>query len=184
MQIHLPENARNRYSLLPYHNSRFFGTLLRSSFLLIVAFLFFNCSSSAQVKPLNDVRTFTKRANIAIGSPIDNEATKKVLAKVDQIPGLALVMQGYNERYGNDSVRAIRFVDREPDEKADDPLVRDYYNVVVIEDSANQTSLWFTFVVKKDLKEVKYYDIKKSKTRDLEYWRKLWPATEFLIRED
>lgn len=90
------------------------------------------------------------------------------------------VIQGYNIRYGNDSVRAMRFVDRLPDDEAPDLLLRDYYNVVVIADSAKHTSLWYTFLVKKDLHGIKYYDIKKSKTTDIDDWKKIWPATQFL----
>ena len=184
MQIPRQESVRNSYFPPSYYKIQSVKIFIRSFFTVACAVLFLNCTSGAQIKPLNDVRTFVKRANIAIGSPIDNEATRHVLAKIDEIPGLTSVIQGYNAKYGNDSVHALRFVDREPDEKADDPLVRDYYNVIVIEDSANHTSLWYTFVVKKDLNEIKYYDITKSKTRDLPYWKKLWPATEFLKSEE
>ena len=126
----------------------------------------------------------TKRVNIHVGSPIENESTKKVLEVIDRIPGLSETISIYNERFGNDSVRATRYVDREPDDKATDPFARDYYQVVVISDSVNQVARWFSFIVKKDLSDVKYYDLKNVKTGSMDDWKKIWPASEFLRVKD
>ena len=128
------------------------------------------------------IRDWTKEVNISVGHPIDNPNTKKALKVIDQIPGLLTTIHEYNSLYGNDSVYAARFVDREPDEKNnDDPLVHNYYDVVVISDSAKQITRWWTFLVKKDFTEVAYYDPKEGKTTDINDWKKKWPATTLLL---
>jgi hypothetical protein len=122
----------------------------------------------------------TKEINIAVGTPITNDNTERALKVVSRIRGIQKTIRLYNERFGNDSVRALMFVDREPDPKADDNIVKNYYNVVVVSDSVHQVSQWFTFLVRKDFAEVLYYDLKKSKTAEINDWRKIWPALEFL----
>jgi hypothetical protein len=121
--------------------------------------------------------------HLDIGTPIDNEATRKILKVVDKIHGLHHTMESYNARYGRDSVYAVKFVDREPDEKAEDSLLKNYYNVIVGEDSIGHTSRWFTFLVNKDLRIIHFYDFKKSKTAGIDDWKKIWPASEFLKPE-
>jgi len=122
--------------------------------------------------------------NITVGKKIDNESTRKVLKVIDKVPGLARTIRRYNERFGNDSVHAERYVDREPDETAIDTMLKNYFDVVVISDSANQTSRWYSFLVRKDLKEVRYYDLKNAKTGSMDEWKKIWPASEFLNARD
>jgi hypothetical protein len=150
-----------------------------------VAFIFallliFSTIMKAQ-DPVNDIRTWTKEINLIVGKEIKNENTEKALKAIDKVPGLKQMVHEYNERFGSDSVHALRFVDREPDEKnTSDPILRDYYEVVFVSDSAHQVSIWWNFLVRKDFNEVKYYDLKKSKTTDIDDWKKTWPANEFL----
>jgi hypothetical protein len=133
---------------------------------------------------VDKVRDATRELNITIGTPIENEATREVLKVIDRIPGLSRTIHRYNDRFGNDSVLATRFVDREPDEKAEDSLMKNYYDVVVVADSAKQTTRWYSFLVRKDLKEVRYYDLKNGKTGGIDDWKKIWPASEFLKGRD
>ena len=149
-------------------------------FFIFILLLIFTSVMPAQ-DPVKAIRDWTKEVNIAVGKAIVNENTEKALKTVDNVPELAQTIHLYNERYGNDSVHAIRFVDREPDEKnTDDPVVHDYYDVVFVSDSAHQVTRWWTFLVRKDFSEVKYYDLKKAKTTDLADWKKTWPANELL----
>ena len=133
---------------------------------------------------LQQVKDATKELNITVGTPIENEATRKVLKVIDLVPGLAKTIKLYNARFGNDSVRATRFVDRRPDDRATDTLMKNYYDVVVVSDSAKQTSRWYSFLVRNDLKVVLYYDLKNSKTGTMDDWKKIWPASEFLRKHD
>ncbi|MEP7235174.1 MAG: hypothetical protein ABI778_07750 [Ignavibacteriota bacterium] len=146
-----------------------------------LALLFLIGSSAASAQPVIDqVRDATRELNITVGTPIVNEQTKKVLNVIDRIPGLMQTIKTYNRKFGNDSVFATRYVDRLPDPDAEDTLVKNYYDVVVVSDSAKQTSRWYSFLVRKDLKNVKYYDLKQGKTGESDDWKKLWPASEFL----
>jgi hypothetical protein len=155
-------------------------TILGAVFFIFILLLIFVSVLPAQ-DPITKIRDWTKEINIAVGSPIENENTEKALKAIDKIPGLKYTLHTYNEKFGSDSVHAKRFVDREPDEKnTSDPIVRDYYDVVFVSDSVHQVTRWFTFLVRKDFKEVKYYDLKKSKTTDIDDWKKVWPASEFL----
>jgi len=156
-----------------------FLAIIAGVFFIFILFLIFTSVMPAQ-DAVDKLRDWTKEVNIAVGKAIVNENTEKALKTVDNVPGLKRVIRMYNERYGNDSVHALRFVDREPDEKSDDPLVRDNYDIVFVSDSAHQVTRWWTFVVRKDFQEVRYYDQKKSKTTDLADWKKTWPANEFL----
>ena len=170
MQIKGRGNTQNSYLLQssPYK-------------IFVVCWVIIICNSTSFAQQAADqVRDVTKKINITVGIPIKNELTEKALKAVDKVNGLQKVIHRYNERYGNDSVHAHRFVDREPDEKADDPILKNYYNVVVVSDSAEQTARWFTFLVRKDFKEVLFYDFKNSKTPPLDEWKKIWPASEFL----
>jgi hypothetical protein len=166
-------------SVRPQHRVGFatiFGAVIFIFFLLLI----FSSLLPAQVKPVNKIITQVKDVNIAVGTSIENVNTELALKVADRISGLKKTIHLYNERFGNDSVHASRFVDREPDEKADDNLVKNYYNVVVVADSAHHTMIWFTFLVRKDFNEVLYYDLKKAKTSDINDWKKIWPASEFL----
>ncbi len=118
--------------------------------------------------------------HFSVGRVIENEETRKALAMVNEINGVGFTMNRYNERFANDSVHATKFVDREPDPKADDRLLKNYYNVVVGADSMTMVHTWFTFLVKNDFKEILYYDMKKGKTMPLDDWKTNWPASEFL----
>ncbi|MDP4220128.1 MAG: hypothetical protein Q8916_06390 [Bacteroidota bacterium] len=129
--------------------------------------------------PVTKIRDKTKQINLTVGSAIDNEGTRKALKAMNKIPEVAATIRRYNRRFGNDSVQAKMFVDREPDEKAQDSLMKNYYEVVVVSDSANQTSRWFAFFVRKDYQEILFYDLKQSKTGGIDDWKKIWPASEF-----
>jgi hypothetical protein len=118
--------------------------------------------------------------HFSVGKAIDNDQTRKALAVVAQIPGVISTMQSYNVRFGNDSVHATTFVDREPDPKADDRLLKNYFNVIVGADSLTMVHRWFTFLVRNDFNEVLYYDPKKGKTMPFDDWKTNWPASEFL----
>jgi len=150
--------------------------------LLSVLLLSVLCSSTSPAQGVvGKIRDAARQTNITVGSPIVNESTEKALKVIDAIPELSETIHRYNERYGNDSVHATRFVDREPDEKNTiDKLIQNYYDVVVVSDSAHQTMRWYSFLVRKDFQEVLYYDLKNGKTAGIDDWRKLWPATEFL----
>ena len=145
----------------------------------ILAILFCISTSQAQVKtPTVDVHKLD--VHFSVGKAIETEETKKALEVISEIKGVEYTMHRYNERFGNDSVRAVKFVDRDPDTKADDPILKNYYNVVVGADSLTMVHTWFTFLVKNDFKEVLYYDMKKGKTMPIDDWKKIWPASEFL----
>jgi hypothetical protein len=157
-----------------------FTTIIAAIAFIFVLLLVFSSILPAQ-DPILKLRDWAKSVNLAVGKPIENANTAKALKALDRVPGLNATIKNYNSRFGNDSVYAAKFVDREPDEKnIDDPIVRDNYNIVVISDSAKQITRWWTFLVKKDFREVKYYDQKKAKTADINDWKKQWPATEFL----
>jgi hypothetical protein len=174
MQTNWQGNMRNSFSALPYSPKAIFRLFI------FFAFIFLSTPSRSQ-EVLQKIRDATKKFNITVGSPIENDTTKKVLEVLDRrIAPLIFVINRYNQKFGNDSVRAMRFVDKEPDEKSDDPIVKNYYGVVVVSDSAHQVARWFSFLVRKDLEEVKYYDLKNAKTGDIDEWKKIWPASEFL----
>ena len=144
--------------------------------IVAMAILFFGSPLHAQV----NVDVHKLDIHLDVGKPIDNEQTRKVLKAVMKIHGIERTMHRYNERYGNDSVHATTFVDREPDPKADDPILKNYYNVIVGADSLTLVHHWFTFLVRNDFKEVLYYDLKKGKTMPFDDWKTNWPASEFL----
>ena len=108
------------------------------------------------------------------------DKARKALETVSEIKGMSYTMDRYNERFANDSVHATKFVDRDPDPKADDPILKNYYHVVVGADSLTMVHTWFNFLVRNDFKEVLYYDMKKGKTMPIDDWKKIWPASEFL----
>ncbi len=172
MQTGRRGNLRNRCVRQPYS--------LRINFIIALFILVFSSDTYAQGKVVDQVRDLTKKINLTVGTPIVNDTTERVLRVIDKIQGISRTIHRYNERYGNDSVHATRFVDREPDEKAIDTLIKNYYDVVVVSDSVNQTSRWYSFLVRKDLKEVRYYDLKNGKTGNMDDWKKIWPASEFL----
>jgi hypothetical protein len=179
MQTRNREHTRSSISAKQYRNVSFvriFGGVIFIFLLLLI----FTSLLPAQVKPIDKIITQIKDVNITIGSPIVNPNTERALKAVDRIPGLKKVINIYNMRYGSDSVHASRFVDREPDEKADDNVVKNYYNVDVVADSAHHQMRWFTFLISKDFNGVLYYDFKNAKTADINDWRKIWPASEFL----
>jgi len=178
MQTAHQENSQGNGLPKPFRKVTISKNILGVVFILL---LVFSSLVTAQVKPLNDLRNVTKGINITVGSPIVNERTERALKVADNIPGLQTTIHRYNERFGNDSVRAVRFVDTEPDEKnTTDTLIYNYYNVVVVSDSAHQISRWFTFLVRKDYNLVLYYDLKNAKTAGINDWKKIWPASEFL----
>ena len=140
------------------------------------------CSSTStqgQVKPTT-VDVHKLDVHFSVGTPIENEETRKALETVSEIKGVSYTMDRYNERFANDSVHATKFVDRDPDPKADDPILKNYYHVVVGADSLTMVHTWFNFLVRNDFKEVLYYDMKKGKTMPIDDWKKIWPASEFL----
>jgi hypothetical protein len=169
-----PRNLENRQ----YRKVNFFA-IIAGIFFIFLLFLIFTSVMPAQ-DPVTAIRDWTKEVNVAVGKPIVNENTEKALKAVDRIPGLKQMLIMYNAHFGNDSVHALRFVDREPDAKSDDPIVRDNYDIVFVSDSVHQVARWWTFLVRKDFQEVRYYDQKKAKTTDLADWKKIWPANEFL----
>ena len=146
----------------------------------LLAFLLCATTSWGQVKTTTNVDVHKLDVHFSVGKPIENEETRKALEAVSEIKGVEYTMHRYNERFGNDSVHATKFVDRDPDPKADDPILKNYYNVVIGTDSLTMVHTWFTFLVKNDFKEVLYYDMKKGKTMPIDEWKKIWPASEFL----
>src|SRR5947207_6527812 len=100
MQILSHGCERNSYWVEPYSHNTIAGSTCR--FFILLAMIF--CSSISQGQILDKIKDLPKKVNITVGSPIDNDATKKVLLVVDKIPGLAQTIAGYNARYGNDSV--------------------------------------------------------------------------------
>lgn len=155
-------------------------TLVVAVFFIFILLLIFASVMPAQ-DPVVKVVDWMKEVDIAVGAPIVNANTAKALKAVDRVPGLKQMLRMYNVRYGNDSVQATHFVDREPDEKnTSDPLVHDYYDVVFVADSVHQVTRWWTFLVRKDYQEVLYYDLKLGKTSDINDWKKSWPANKFL----
>lgn len=161
-----------------------FVTIFGTVIFIFPLLLFFSSLLQAQVKPIDKMITQLKDVNITIGKSIENDNTKRALGVVDRIRGLKRTIAIYNMRYSNDSVYATRFVDREPDPKADDNLVKNYYNIDVVADSVHHQMHWFTFLVRKDFNEVLYYDMKNGKTADINDWKKIWPASEFLKEGD
>ena len=63
----------------------------------------------------------------------------------------------------------------------DDPKFKNYpYAIYVGEGHITHTVRWYTFLISKDLKKFRYYDVAEDKIYPLNHWKKLWPATEFL----
>ncbi len=156
------------------------GTVIVAIFICIITLQ--GCSSTmtqGQAKPTT-VDVHKLDVHFSVGKPIENEETRKALEVVSEIKGVSYTIDRYNERFANDSVHATKFVDRDPDPKADDPILKNYYNVVVGADSLTMVHTWFTFLVRNDFKEVLYYDMKKGKPMPIDNWKINWPASEFL----
>ncbi len=183
MQTERQGNMRNSYLTPPNSHRVIFGNVVTALVVVFTAFFFTSCTSNA-INIATYTRDATKRINIAVGAPITTDSAIRALNLVEHIPYLTYTIDRYNERFGNDSVYALIFVDKDPDEKADDPLVKNYFNVIVVSDSANHVSRWFSFDVRKDYQEVLYYDFNKSKTAPLDEWKLIWPASEFLGKRD
>ena len=144
-------------------------------FIVSLAIMFYCTPLSAQVSV--DVHKID--LHLDVGKPIKNESTERALNVVMNIQGIEHTMRRYNERFGNDSVHATKFVDRDPDPKAEDPLTKNYFNVIIGADSATMVHRWFTFLVRSDYNEVLYYDPKQGKTLPIDDWKNVWPASEF-----
>src|SRR5689334_19883177 len=98
MQITRHGNMRNSSLEEPYPPNERFHQPGRTCFLLIAAIMIF-CSSSYAQKIVDKVVAIPKKVNITVGSPIDNEATRKVLEVIDRIPGLTYTIHRYNEKF-------------------------------------------------------------------------------------
>jgi len=119
-----------------------------------------------------------------------DEATKwddSILTIFDKkVPELAGVMSRFTEYYqadtsysnNGDTLSATEWV--EGPYNLDSPVKNYQYCIYVGESHTDHYSRWYTFIMTKDFKKIRYYDIANDKIYPLNHWKKLWPATEFL----
>jgi len=103
-----------------------------------------------------------------------------------KVPELSGVMSRFTEYYqvdtsyinNGDTLSATEWV--EGPYNVDSPVKNYEYCIYVGESHADHYSRWYTFVMTKDFKKIRYYDGAYDKIYPLNHWKKLWPATKFL----
>jgi hypothetical protein len=120
---------------------------------------------------------------------VSDEVQEKVLDALHRkVPELSGVMERFAEHFQadtsytnyGDTLHNIEFVEYKPGDEGVLTSKRKYYSVYVGEDHVDHTVRWYTFLVSKDLKKIRYYDGAYDKIYPLNHWKKLWPATKFL----
>lgn len=72
----------------------------------------------------------------------------------------------------NSTVKLLIYVEREPNSASGDIYLRDYYGIYVGESHPDHSVNIYRFAVKKDTKEILFYDVVEDKYMTLDEWRK------------
>ncbi|MDP4147297.1 MAG: hypothetical protein Q8936_22965 [Bacillota bacterium] len=102
---------------------------------------------------------------------VDNTAVENDLISYLQntVPEVKSFVEAYSKN--TNDVKAIIYVDRQPDPSSKNVYLRDYYGIYVGESHPDHNVNIYRFAINKDTKNIMFYDVVNDKYMTLDEWR-------------
>lgn len=97
----------------------------------------------------------------------DDQITEYLKDNVSEVKSFIQALEG-----NNSGVKAIVYVEREPDPNSNNVYLKNYYGIYVGESHQDHNVNVYRFAINKDTKEILYYDVVNDKYESLSDWRK------------